>query len=357
MKVQELKIKTSVNSDIQDLPLRYQVYQGRLLASFLDDAKYEHVGQDTRSQGGKDDQRLKDKDLKTQTLQEKEQRQMTRLNNDKSNLFDLMKEYHNELTSGKILFHSWLLRDSFDEVIKMELPKLEEHNFGMKLLSHENFCLLKARIKQWHSETKTFDHVTKHDNLQLIKSKEEKMEAGSANDDDRDSRIKLLQETKTDKAKRRAQMIYDIMKEGVWILDPSQIKEDFLNFFDKKFNDHDSNVNFPPFANSFGLCALDRDILETPVSLDEVKNAVWDCGSSKAPRPDRFLFAFVKKYWDDIKVGILEFFNIFLDTSSLPHGSNSSFFTLIPKEAAAMTYLSLLHHVKLPIYPCDGAIE
>ncbi|GJS79752.1 hypothetical protein Tco_0729633 [Tanacetum coccineum] len=56
MKAQELKTKTSANSDIQDLPLRYQVYQGRLLASFLDDAKYEHVGQDTRSQGGKDDQ-------------------------------------------------------------------------------------------------------------------------------------------------------------------------------------------------------------------------------------------------------------------------------------------------------------
>ncbi|GKE50140.1 hypothetical protein Tco_1481398, partial [Tanacetum coccineum] len=45
-----------INSDIQDLPSRYQVYQGRLLASFQDDAKYEHVGQDTRSQGGKDDQ-------------------------------------------------------------------------------------------------------------------------------------------------------------------------------------------------------------------------------------------------------------------------------------------------------------
>ncbi|GJU54540.1 retrovirus-related pol polyprotein from transposon TNT 1-94 [Tanacetum coccineum] len=37
-KAQELKTKTSANSDIQDLPLRYQVYQGRLLASFLDDA-------------------------------------------------------------------------------------------------------------------------------------------------------------------------------------------------------------------------------------------------------------------------------------------------------------------------------
>ncbi|GJX47458.1 RNA-directed DNA polymerase, eukaryota, reverse transcriptase zinc-binding domain protein, partial [Tanacetum coccineum] len=74
-----------------------------------------------------------------------------------------------------------------------------------------------------------------------------------------------------------------------------------------------------------------RDSLDTPVSLDEVKKAVWDCGSSKAPGPDGFSFAFVKNYWDDIKVDILVYVNIFLDTGSLPHGSNFSFFTLIPK--------------------------
>ncbi|GKA03097.1 hypothetical protein Tco_0675878 [Tanacetum coccineum] len=50
-KAQVLKTKTSTNSDKQDLPLRYQVYQGRLLKSFQEDAKYEHVGRDTRSQG------------------------------------------------------------------------------------------------------------------------------------------------------------------------------------------------------------------------------------------------------------------------------------------------------------------
>ncbi|GJR05083.1 hypothetical protein Tco_0528067 [Tanacetum coccineum] len=39
---QVLKTKTSENSDKQDLPLRYQVYQGRLLESFQEYAKYEH---------------------------------------------------------------------------------------------------------------------------------------------------------------------------------------------------------------------------------------------------------------------------------------------------------------------------
>ncbi|GKC50918.1 hypothetical protein Tco_1073663 [Tanacetum coccineum] len=38
--------------------------RGRLLESFQEDAKYEHVGQDTRSQGGKDDQDKQGKDLK-----------------------------------------------------------------------------------------------------------------------------------------------------------------------------------------------------------------------------------------------------------------------------------------------------
>ncbi|GJX78399.1 RNA-directed DNA polymerase, eukaryota, reverse transcriptase zinc-binding domain protein [Tanacetum coccineum] len=153
----------------------------------------------------------------------------------------------------------------------------------------------------------------------FVESIEEKIEAGSTNDDDRDSRIKLLQEVdKLDtfesfdlfqKQKRRAQMIHGIMKEGVWISDPSQIKEEFLNFFKEMFKDYDSNGDFPPFANSSRLCALDRDSLETLVSLDEVKNAGWDCGSSKAPGLDGFSFAFVKKYWDYIKVDIFEYVN------------------------------------------------
>ncbi|GKC36080.1 hypothetical protein Tco_1048464 [Tanacetum coccineum] len=63
-KAQEFKTKTFANYDIQDLPFRYQVYQGRLLASFQDDAKYEHVGQDTRSQDGNDDKDKQGKDLK-----------------------------------------------------------------------------------------------------------------------------------------------------------------------------------------------------------------------------------------------------------------------------------------------------
>ncbi|GKE57975.1 hypothetical protein Tco_1497160, partial [Tanacetum coccineum] len=155
--------------------------------------------------------------------------------------------------------------------------------------------LLKSKIKQWHSETKTSDRVTKHDNLQLIKSIEEKIRAGFKNDDDCDSRVKLLQEVDI----LDTFELFDLFQKArvKWdIEDPSQIKEEFLNFLKEKFKDHDLNVDFPLFANTSGLRALDRHSLETPVSLDEVKNMVWDCGSSNAPGPDGFSFAFVKNY-------------------------------------------------------------
>ncbi|GJY12022.1 RNA-directed DNA polymerase, eukaryota, reverse transcriptase zinc-binding domain protein [Tanacetum coccineum] len=65
--------------------------------------------------------------------------------------------------------------------------------------------------------------------------------------------------------------------------------------------------------------------------MDEVKNAVWECGSDKAPGPDGFTFAFMKRYWDILKLYILEFVSTFLSTKTMPTGSNSSFITLVPK--------------------------
>ncbi|GKB98184.1 hypothetical protein Tco_0984321 [Tanacetum coccineum] len=62
-KAQELKTETSTNSDIKDNSSETKL-RGRLLESFQEDAKYEHVGQDTRSQGGKDNQDKQGKDLK-----------------------------------------------------------------------------------------------------------------------------------------------------------------------------------------------------------------------------------------------------------------------------------------------------
>ncbi|GJV29338.1 RNA-directed DNA polymerase, eukaryota, reverse transcriptase zinc-binding domain protein [Tanacetum coccineum] len=76
---------------------------------------------------------------------------------------------------------------------------------------------------------------------------------------------------------------------------------------------------------------IDRDYLKRLVTHEKIKEAVWDCGSSKAPGPDVFSFAFVKKYWDIIKKDLHDFINSFFALCDMPYGANSSFFTLIPK--------------------------
>nr|GEV35601.1 hypothetical protein [Tanacetum cinerariifolium] len=69
-KAQELKTKTFANSNIKDNSSKTKL-QGRLLKSFQVDAKYEHVGQDIRLQGGKDDQDKQGKDLNISELKTK----------------------------------------------------------------------------------------------------------------------------------------------------------------------------------------------------------------------------------------------------------------------------------------------
>ncbi|GKF15491.1 hypothetical protein Tco_0056953 [Tanacetum coccineum] len=69
--------------------------QGRLLASFQDDAKYEHVGQDTISQDGKDDKDKQGKDLKILELKTKSK------DNDKSSRSKIAKHEGTSLKQDK----------------------------------------------------------------------------------------------------------------------------------------------------------------------------------------------------------------------------------------------------------------
>ncbi|GKD16835.1 putative RNA-directed DNA polymerase, eukaryota, reverse transcriptase zinc-binding domain protein [Tanacetum coccineum] len=131
--------------------------------------------------------------------------------------------------------------------------------------------------------------------------------------------------------KRRNQMINGIMVEGNWITNPCLIKDAFLQFYKRKFQAQDSQVMFSNLPHSHSLNCMDRETLERQVTLEEIKEAIWDCGSSKAPGPDDYSFAFVKKYWGTIQKDLYDFVNLFFATCVMPNGANSSFFTLIPK--------------------------
>ncbi|GKF31355.1 cysteine-rich receptor-like protein kinase [Tanacetum coccineum] len=122
------------------------------------------------------------------------------------------------------------------------------------------------------------------------------------------------------------------MVNGIWQEDPDQvIKAAAFDHFSSQFKE--SRSSRPCFSSSRFRKISDQDacVLESPMSVEEVKEAVWGCASSKAPGPDGFNFNFIKTFWNIIKGEFLECIRFFETSGHLANGCNPSFIVLIPK--------------------------
>ncbi|GKF05973.1 RNA-directed DNA polymerase, eukaryota, partial [Tanacetum coccineum] len=72
-------------------------------------------------------------------------------------------------------------------------------------------------------------------------------------------------------------------------------------------------------------------IRERNVTKEEIKRAVWDCGTDKSPGPDGFTFGFYKRYWDIMEKDVVDAVSFFFTEGMFPKGHNESFIALIPK--------------------------
>jgi len=82
----------------------------------------------------------------------------------------------------------------------------------------------------------------------------------------------------------------------------------------------------------FGLCLLLKGLVSlSPVSVKEVKVAIWDCDSFKSPDPDGINFDFIKDFWLDLKEDIMRFVTEFHRNGKLTKAINTTFIALIPK--------------------------
>ena len=76
--------------------------------------------------------------------------------------------------------------------------------------------------------------------------------------------------------------------------------------------------------------------MESPFTEEEIKAAVWDCGTDKSPGPDGFSIEFIKGCWDVIKEDLIAAVQEFGSNSIIPRGCNSAFISLIPKKLDAV---------------------
>lgn len=72
-------------------------------------------------------------------------------------------------------------------------------------------------------------------------------------------------------------------------------------------------------------------ILEATPSREEIKNAVWACGTDKAPGFDGYNFKFIREMWDVVQNDISDFVMEFFNSGSSLRSVNITWVTLIPK--------------------------
>nr|GEV40628.1 putative RNA-directed DNA polymerase, eukaryota, reverse transcriptase zinc-binding domain protein [Tanacetum cinerariifolium] len=124
--------------------------------------------------------------------------------------------------------------------------------------------------------------------------------------------------------------IEGIMVDGSWDDEPSIVKRGFFNHFRNRFDKPDviRAITYMEYPRRISLDKQSK--LGGEVSNDEIKRAVWDCGTDKAPGSDGFTFGFYRRFWYLIDNDVYAAVKHFFIPGEIPKGCNSSFIALIP---------------------------
>ncbi|GJZ06780.1 RNA-directed DNA polymerase, eukaryota [Tanacetum coccineum] len=180
-------------------------------------------------------------------------------------------------------------------------------------LLRKKFQALKAIIKKWSRDEMLKASAVRHSAQSRISELDKLIDKGLSNNDIINERISLLKDIH-DLDKRHSSDLAQKAKIQ-WAIEGQTINLD---------------------SHMFQKISIDQNAdLESDVSLEEIKKAVWECGTNKSSGPDGFSFEFIQKYWNIIQHDVINVVKEFFSSSKFPLGSNSSFITLIPKSLDA----------------------
>ncbi|GKV04348.1 hypothetical protein SLEP1_g16510 [Rubroshorea leprosula] len=134
------------------------------------------------------------------------------------------------------------------------------------------------------------------------------------------------------KNRRRRNEINSLVVNRKVLQEVNELKQGVADYFKNLFAKEDWKR---PVLEGMGfnkISEADKELLTEPFLESEVKAAVWNCDSAKAPGPNGLSFRFLKAELEVVKDDILKFLVDFHNNSKLVRGSNSSFLVLIPKK-------------------------
>lgn len=132
--------------------------------------------------------------------------------------------------------------------------------------------------------------------------------------------------------RRQSNRLVGLRINGLWVEDPTLVKNGAKEYFEQKFNKPDDlspTMDGVPFRQ---ISLEDRRSLVSKFDPSEVKEAVWECGNDKSPGPDRMNFRFIKSFWHLFAEDFQRFRDEFHTTGRWGKGCNSSLLTLNPKK-------------------------
>ena len=143
-------------------------------------------------------------------------------------------------------------------------------------------------------------------------------------------------------ARKGFKTVNEINFQGTLIKDHAEIKKAaFLTFKDLFSAPADSPLN--PLDHPFDLIPplikeADNHLLTAPISLKELKRALFRMKPDSAPGPDGFSANFYTSCWNIIKLDLLRMVRHSQTTCKIGGSTNSAFLTLIPKEKGASSF-------------------
>nr|GEX79583.1 RNA-directed DNA polymerase, eukaryota [Tanacetum cinerariifolium] len=207
-------------------------------------------------------------------------------------------------------------------------------NNGM-LRFKKKLQILKKEIRKWIADRKKTQMSNVHNIRSKLRDINKSLDQGEANDDLLASRMELLNQLHDFKTAETT--VKGVMIDGEWVDEPNRVKEEFRDYFAARFNEPGTrhghiNYTFPNRLNEEQVADV-----ETPITRDEIRLAVWGCGENKSSGLDGFTFEFFRKFWVVVGPHFCTAVEWFFDHASFPIGCNSSFIALIPKSLEPKT--------------------
>ncbi|GKB18263.1 RNA-directed DNA polymerase, eukaryota [Tanacetum coccineum] len=235
------------------------------------------------------------------------------------------------------IFHYWFDMDGFNKMVEdawKEYPGKESNaiRYFMGKLKY-----LKGKIREWNVTSRSSVTTAKAQYKNDLVSIDDIIDRGEGDDEvigkrvdiinklhdiDNIQSMEMAQKTKIRWAvegdenssffhgmlnkKRNILNVRGVMVDGTWIDNPNRVKREFFDHFNARFCQ--PGHKGATIQMEFPKKLSDEEIreIECDVTNDEIKRAVWDCGTDKAPGPDGFTFGFFRRFWDLIKCDVFD---------------------------------------------------